>query len=156
MTLHELKDDFLRQPITEFRPIEVRNSGNRMSMILYRQAPFQIELVIWMPGTVIPAHTHPNIDALQLAVSGELVLVLGADEESTNELIARSQTWKASTLKKRPIRIEPNVWHGGKASSAGATFLSFQQWTAGVKQTAAGQDWLGPKLVKPELAEMCA
>lgn len=155
MTLHELKDDFLKWTFSELRPIEVRNSGNRMSMILYRQPPFQVELVTWMPGTVVPAHTHPNIDSIQLAVSGELALVLGPDEDATNDLIERSQTWKASTLKKRPIRIGPGVWHGGKASKAGATFLSFQQWTEGVKQTAAGIDWRGPKLITPELAEMC-
>jgi hypothetical protein len=155
MTLNELKDKFLGCPLSELKPIEVRNSGNRMSMIVYREPPFQVELVIWMPGCVVPAHRHPNIDSIQLAVSGELTLLLGSDEATTNELVARSKTWKAETLAKRPVRVRASDWHGGKTGSTGATFFSFQQWTEGSKQTAAGIDWHGPALVKPELAEMC-
>jgi len=149
-TLEELKDWWLSQPTSSFKPVEVRNSGNRMSIIAYRNPPYQIELVMWGPGCVVPAHYHPNIDAIALAVSGELVLLLGDSEDRVNDLVGRARTWKASTLKD-PIRIGPSVWHGGKASEKGASFWSFQRWTDGAKISAAGVDWVGPPLVEPKM-----
>lgn len=152
-SIEDLKEFFLALPVSELKPLEVRNSGNRMSIIFYRRPPFQVELVIWMPGCVVPAHTHPNIDAIALAVSGELLLAIAGSEAEANDLVARARTWRAETLKSRPKRIGPNVWHGGKAGAAGATFWSFQKWTNGAEITAAGIDWHGPELVKPELAQ---
>lgn len=152
MTLAELKDDFLRQPITEFRPIEVRNSGNRMSMILYRHAPFQIELVIWSAGLVMAAHCHPNMDSLGVHVSGDAVFIRGDSEAKVNEYLGRAKIWPASKVHNYAgLRAHPGEWHGGKAGPSGAIFYSFQEWLPGACMSAAGVDYVGPKLPKPEL-----
>lgn len=147
MTLHELKDEFLKRPMADMRPIEVRNSGNRMSMIMYRQPPFQVELVIWMPGAVIPAHRHPNIDLFALPVSGGLVLIVGDTETKVNHLLGRAKTWAAEKLSSGgAIRIDSGDWHGGKAGKSGASFWTFQKWADDAEITAAGIDWLGDPL----------
>lgn len=151
MTLHELKDDFLRQPVTEFRPIEVRNSGNRMSMILYRQPPFQIELVIWSAGLVMQAHCHPNLDSLGVHVSGDAVFIRGDSEQKVNDFLGRAKIWPASKVHNyQNLRAHPGEWHGGKAGKNGAIFYSFQKW-CGAEITCAGQNYVGPKLPTPEL-----
>jgi len=154
-TLDNLKDVFLNSSMSDFTPIEIRNSGNRMSLIAYRKPPFQVELVMWMPGVVIPAHRHPNIDAFEVHVSGDMVLLLGEDEAKTNDLINRAKVWPAKRIHDRITRVRPTSWHGGKAGQTGAAFWSIQHWTEGVELTAAGIDWDGPELVEPKLAKLC-
>lgn len=152
MTLEELKDDFLKKPMSDLRLVETRYSGNRMSLIFLREPPFQVELVIWSAGLVMEAHCHPNLDSLGVHVSGDACFITGDTEEDTNGFLQRARIWPANKIHNlRHPRARPGEWHGGKAGPTGAIFWSFQEWLPGAKMSAAGVDYVGPKLPPPQL-----
>lgn len=155
MSLYELRDWFLRQEMKDFRPVEFRNSGNRCSTVLYRNPPYGIELIVWQPNCVVPAHVHPNMESLVMHLNGDGVLVLGENEEDASEKIARASIWPAKRLHSRNIHIECDRWHGGKTGSTGMVFFSFQRWSGLVEQSVAGQDWKGPALPTPNISKFC-
>ncbi len=150
-TLEEFKDWWLSRPVASLQPIEFRDSGNRHSIVYYRDGVFAAEQILWSPNLVLPAHRHPHHDSWALPISGEMILLVGHDQAHTDNLIHRARTWSVQALKNRVIRINSDRWHGGKAGPAGCSFWSLQQWKKGVTQTAVGLDWEGPPLVTPEM-----
>ena len=147
MTLEEYRDFFLKLPASELGVLELRNYGPRVSLIVHRVPPFQVELVNWGPNVVVPAHRHPNIDAFEVFVDGGLFLAVGATEKITNAFIRRGKIMPESRLREfPPMRVCQKDWHGGKAGEHGASFWSIQEWSAGSKMTAARLDWEGPEI----------
>lgn len=155
MTLEEFADEFLSIPVGQLRVLESRNSGDRLSLIMLRKPPFQAELILWGPGKIVPAHCHPNIDAVGYHVNGDMTMIAGATEADTNEKLRRAKIWPAKACK-RPFRSRPGEWHGGKTGFTGCSFWSLQHWVNGVEMTAASRDWVGPELVTPEFIKLCA
>jgi hypothetical protein len=45
---------------------------NVTSILLYRQGQFQVQMFAAPAGTVIPEHTHPNVDNIQVYVGGNI------------------------------------------------------------------------------------
>ena len=37
---------------------------------IYRSEPYQVQLFTATPNTVIPSHTHPNVDSYEVSLSG--------------------------------------------------------------------------------------
>ena len=156
MTLEQFAADFLKSPTDRFQVVEFRNSGNRASIIAKREGRFQAELVVWTPNLVLPAHRHPSINALEVHVSGDMILVFGDSEEETNDYIARASVWPARRLHGRVIPVRPQDWHGGKAGDTGAAFWSLQEWSGDDPLTAAGVDWESSAVLPvPALASLC-
>ena len=59
-------------------------------VVLYRKDNFQVELFICQPNTIIPEHTHPDVDSYELFLygmkfthSGETVIT---DEQAQEEV----------------------------------------------------------------------
>ena len=155
MTLEEFAKEFLSIPVAQLRVVEARNSGDRFSLIMYRKPPFQAEFVFWKPGTVVLAHCHPNFEGLGVHISGGMTMIVGDGEEQVNDLLRRSSVWPEKHLQGRMLKARPGQYHGGKTGMTGCTFWSLQKWNDGVEMTAASRDWVGPKIVTPELATLC-
>lgn len=141
-TLEEFRDQFLSSAMCNFHPTEVRNSGDRLSLVAFREPPFQAELIVWGPNFVFPAHRHPHIEIYEKHVSGDLVIVLGKTEAEANNFIARATPWteKRSRSHNQFIHVLPTDWHGGKTGAKGAVFWSIEKWLK-PKISAAGLDW---------------
>ena len=110
-------------------------------VVLYRKKSFQVELFICQPNTVIPEHTHPDVDSFELFLygmqfshSGETVISDQQAMQDTNGL----PSWAYKTL-----RVRPNDTHGGKASKFGGAFISIQHWLNGVDPTHVSSNWSG-------------
>jgi len=113
------------------------------SLCIYRQEPFQVELVTVTPNTYIPPHTHPNVDSYEVALkgiefyhSGKTILPLWF----ANTPDKKSNLSASSHMK---VRILPTTEHSAKAGPEGGCFLSVQHWLNGVELSAVGMDWKG-------------
>lgn len=110
-------------------------------VVLYRKNSFQVELFICQPNTVIPEHTHPDVDSYELFLygmkfthSGETVISEEQAQQDTNGLPAYAY---------ETIRVRPNDSHGGTASKNGGSFISIQQWRNGTEPTHVSSNWAG-------------
>lgn len=124
----------------------VRRVGGFSGLTLYRQGPFQVQLWICEPNSVIPDHCHPNVDSIQMYLSGEVFLRLNGEEivqpndvhEAHNGLSSRHGFF---------IRICPGDIHGATIGPKGGSFLTFQRFLDG-KPKSVELDWAGEPIDK--------
>ena len=110
-------------------------------LTIYRDGPFQVQLFIAAPNTVIPNHIHPNVDSYEVALNG-MEFFLNDDVMLSRE---RNDTpdGNYSDAMYETIRVHPDVPHGGIAGKNGGSFMSIQHWLNGVEPTSVGNDWNG-------------
>lgn len=108
-----------------------RDFGTVACRVVHRLGNLQAEVVVMRPGAVIPAHTHPGVDSIELLVAGNIALQVGPLR------IARERP-----LRRIGVRIPQDAPHGGVASQEGVTFVSCQRWDSGVP-SHIGLAWRG-------------
>jgi hypothetical protein len=143
MTLEAYRDLFLLLPMKSLKVIECRNFGVLVASVVHREPPFQVELVMGMPGQHVPAHRHPHIDAYEVHISGDLRVVVGETPEITNAKLETAKVIPERWARGKSFFIAHTDWHAAKVGDKGAAFWSIQQWTGPVPLTAAGIDWEG-------------
>ena len=105
--------------------------GSFSGLALHRSGRHQVQLWIADPNSLIPEHSHPNVDSFALQVSGEMEFwVEGGDGKPTNSFRAR-----------------PGVKHSAKIGPKGASFLTFHEFLDGDPHSVT-EDWIGPSLGK--------
>ena len=97
-------------------------------VVLYRQAPYQVQLFIMPPNSFIDDHIHPNVDSFEVFIGGDIAFRCNGETYDQNVLGAY-------------IRVLPDSWHGGSFGKRGGCFLSIQKWLNGVPPTSVGHDW---------------
>jgi quercetin dioxygenase-like cupin family protein len=97
-------------------------------IVLFRQAPYQVELFSVKPNSEIVSHIHPNVDSFEIFISGDIKFMCNG--AVLNQTVLGDQ-----------IRVLPNSWHGGLFGERGGCFLSVQKWLNGVPPTFVGNDW---------------
>ncbi len=143
MTLEDYHDYFLSLPMRDLKVIECRNFGVLVASVVHREPPFQVELVTGMPNQKVPAHRHPHIDALEVHISGDLRVVIGATAEEANEKLESARVIPERWARGKTFSINHDQWHAAKVGDKGASFWSIQKWIGPVPLTAAGVDWEG-------------
>lgn len=106
--------------------------------ILHRDACYQAELIVVQPGVIIPTHTHPGTDSIEVPVAGAVRfwidgkdLYRGIDDARLLKLIRGNG-----------LRIAQDAPHGGRAlPTIGAMFLSFQRWEGAPRHI--GENYVG-------------
>lgn len=90
-----------------------------MESILFRESCWQVELVVLLPGAIVPLHRHNRAVSCDLMVAGTGIVNVGS----------RLRTYRPqASLLASLVRVDKGVWHGGQPTSGGAVYLSFQQW----------------------------
>jgi quercetin dioxygenase-like cupin family protein len=97
-------------------------------VVLYRQAPYQVELFNVKPNSEIPAHRHPNVDSFEVFLGGDIDFMCNGEWYGQNQIGAS-------------IRVYPSSLHGGKFGKRGGCFLSIQKWLNDVEPKFVGDDW---------------
>lgn len=110
------------------------------SIVLYRDWPFQVEMIVFTPGVEIQQHLHDDVDSCEVAFSGGVELyVEGLQVAYLRE--PRADGVSRDCLKWAPIPHD--AAHGGHAGPQGGTFLSVQMWRSKAP-THVGQEWQEP------------
>lgn len=119
----------------------VTNFGNIISLVLYREGQYQVELFICPHrNSSFSTHRHPDIDTYEFQLAGDNVLTLN-DEAVCTE--AQVSEWMYNMDIKSPLMpITHNDYHSGQGTTPFA-FLSIQHWLNNVQPTSAGLNWIG-------------
>ena len=115
-------------PINTFEGSKPCYHASIAGIVLYRQYPYQVELFITPPNTVIDEHIHPNVDSYEVYLTGDITF-------TCNGYVFQNQKIGEA------IRVRTSYWHGGKTGNMGATFLSVQKWLNGKEQSSVANDW---------------
>lgn len=126
----------LRPPHQAVRAVE-----GIYTMVLYREPPFQVELVTIAPNIEIPAHAHPRMDSFEVALSGELLFFV--DDRQTGYPREPRPDGLSRNLGKF-VPIPADAWHAGRSGPSGASFLSVQLWRGEVGYVL--ENWEGEPL----------
>jgi hypothetical protein len=115
--------------------------GTRVaSIVLYRDWPFQVEMIVFTPGVQIQPHLHDDVDSCEVALSGGVELfVEGMQVAFLRE--PRPDGLSRDFLKWAPIPHDAR--HGGRAGPQGGVFLSVQMWRSKAP-THVGKEWQEP------------
>lgn len=97
-------------------------------VVLFRQAPYQVEMFLVKPNSEIVPHIHPNVDSFEVYVSGDI------------KFMCNGHVFEQTRLGDK-IRVTPNSWHGGLFGERGGCFLSVQKWLNNVPPKFVGDDW---------------
>jgi hypothetical protein len=119
----------------------VNKRGPFTGITLYRSGPFQVQMWICEGNTEIPDHCHPNVDSVEVYLSGQVYLRVN------NQLIVQPQdvSEQADGLSSKfglSTRIHPTDMHGAKIGPQGGAFLSIQHFLDG-KPESVDLDWYG-------------
>lgn len=142
---------YLEQPLSFARAphdglFEYKTEGGTVSsLILYRDGQFQAELFFGIGTGYFPEHSHPNVDSVEVVISGGADFKLnGRSVIAANELEVLSSTGALAVAGTR-VRIRAGVMHGANVSVKGAAFLSLQHWLNDTAPSSVGLDWIGPE-----------
>jgi len=104
---------------------------------------FQVQMFVVPPMTVIPEHTHPNVDSYEVYCGGHIMFSHGGKWVKTNEEVQESDEYDLSILRGKKIRVKPNDLHGGCFGPSGGVFLSIQHWINDVTPSCVSKDYDG-------------
>lgn len=110
----------------------LRVGPNSTEMILYREPPFQVAIVTFFPGYIIPPHSHKHVSAYALSLAGDGHAFVGGNY----------WTKKVHDKPRLDLRIPvlAGVNHYGYTDK-GAIFLSIQKWK-GCEPKFIVEDWV--------------
>ena len=100
--------------------------------ILYREPPFQVTLLTFFPGYVIPAHTHKHVSTYSLSLSGDGYALVGGRKWT--------KTVQAQPRIDLRIPVPAGAVHSGH-TDIGSIFLSVQKWE-GKEPGFLSDDWV--------------
>jgi len=92
---------------------------------LYRKKPYQVQLFILEPNTIIKEHSHPNIDSYEMFLWG--MKFTHKSKIIIDEKMALLKKNDMPRCSHWTLRIKTNELHGGKASDKGGSFISIQK-----------------------------
>ena len=145
---------FLAQPFGVLRPPQnsvyfyETSGGIVISTVLCRMGQFQVELFAGPGPGHFPEHRHPNVDSIEVHLTGETNFTIRGCPVVPPERLAQVGDDGASIFCGFRSRVRPQDAHGATVGPAGGAFLSIQHWLNGVEPTSVGLDWEGPAHVQ--------
>jgi hypothetical protein len=118
---------------------------NVTSVLMHREGQFQTQMFIAPPDLIIPEHTHPNVDSIEIYIGGEIRFShKGKFVNDQQDCIENSNSlFKTALLRGQTIRVKPNDIHGGIFGKQGGIFYSVQHWLNNVKPHCVAADYIG-------------
>jgi len=118
--------------------------GAVSGQLLYREGPYQVEVFSVPPDYIVPAHTHPDVDSIEVYLSGSIKFSHSGSFVFQTEQTVRgpddgSYAW-------RMLRIRPQDMHGAVTGTSAARFISIQHWLNGTPPTSVAYNYTGPAM----------
>lgn len=126
---------------------------NVTSILLYRKGQFQVQMFAVPEGTVIPEHTHPNVDSIEVYAGGNIRFSHSGKYVYREDELFRTERGLASR-RGLAIRVKPNDLHGGTFGAGGGVFLSVQHWLNGVEPHCVAADYTGVTMGQDHLSKV--
>jgi hypothetical protein len=110
----------------------------------YREGQFQVEFFTVPPDYVIPAHTHPDVDSVEVYIRGQIRFTHGGRFvfETTSTVTGPDD----GSYQWRLLRVRPEDRHGAVTGAEGAMFISIQRWLNGRAPTSVATNYTGPAM----------
>lgn len=118
--------------------------GNGPALVMHREPPFQVQLFVCTPNTVIPKHSHPHVESYEVNVSGDVEFLL-EDQAAFPENLIGTEKKDGSGLPRfwgYRTYVGPNAKHKAIIGPRGGAFLSIQKWLRD-PPTSVDEDWEG-------------
>lgn len=143
--LEEFAEQYFENGAMRMKPPQdnVLRVDGLTGIVLYREPPHQVELILFEPNCRVPQHVHPHIDSIEVAYSGWLELWVAGRRSTLPEMSTRADGMARDLL--RWIPIPRASWHGGTILQKHAIFLSVQRWED-LAPTHVVLDWRGEPL----------
>ena len=125
------------------------------AVLLYRRDQFQVQMFAVPEGTIIPEHTHPNVDSIEVYVGGNIHFShSGKYIYPKDRLFANDGPLGLASRRGTTIRVRPNDVHGGVFGEGGGVFLSVQHWLNGVRPHCVAADYNGITMGENHLSQV--
>lgn len=108
-------------------------------VLFLRDPPYQIELFIVPPHTVIPEHTHPNVTSYEMYLGGDIRFSHSGRWVTEDNYIRQHD----DTLKGTLIEVKTSDLHGGVFGPSGGVFMSIQKWINDTDPHSVAYDYDG-------------
>jgi hypothetical protein len=116
------------------------NFGNIISLLLFRQQQYQVELfIVPHSNSHFTAHRHPDVDVIEFGLCGSNRLFV---KDCLIRDDVQMAQWLAGQIATGLVSIKPTDWHYGDAVTP-YSFLSLQHWLNGVQPSSVGLNWEG-------------
>lgn len=137
---------YMAQPRLPMIPFHrgIKATEGTYSVVLLRQDPYQVEMIVAAPGAEIPDHVHPNVDSYEVYLGGEIMFRHGGQQVVSAEEAQATLDTGLSARVGSEIRVRQNDLHGATIGAAGGVFLSVQKWLNGIELGPVASDWNGP------------
>lgn len=117
-----------------------------ISVTWYRSGQFQIQMFIVPPNYVIPEHTHPNVDSIEVYLGGQIRFSHLGKFVVPEEMYDTPGDYGLSQARGGLVRVKPDEIHGGIFGPSGGVFMSVQHWLNGVEPHCVAADYTGPTM----------
>lgn len=150
-TLDKFLSWFLHVPVGILEPPRggpgpvILDNQSVLTMCLFRQPPFQVELVVLKPGSAPwpGEHRHPHVDSYEVDLYNNWDFTKNGLDVTQPEFVVPVSLNNGFFSNARAVRLLPSDWHGARCRPEGAALFSVQQWADGVTPTSVGLDWEG-------------
>jgi len=147
----------LNMPVVGAVPFEnaVTKIEDVTSVLMYRKDNFQVQMFIVPPHYIIPEHTHPNVDSIEVYMGGNIRFShCGSFVNPEPDIQKDNTNLGCSKARGKTIRVKPNDLHGGIFGEGGGVFLSVQKWLNDVKPHCVAADYNGVVMGEDHLAKV--
>lgn len=128
---------------------------NVTAILMFRRDQFQVQMFAVPEGTIIPEHTHPNVDSFEVYVGGNIQLSVGGRHVYSPEILfEKPGPLKLASRRGERVRVRPDQIHGATIGKGGAVFLSIQHWLNGIAPHCVAADYDGVAMGEDHLAKV--
>lgn len=120
----------------------------------FRDGDLQAQIFIVPPNTVLPEHTHPNVEVALVYVTGQFFACKDGIPVVTAEQMIHDSSGNCPLAWKR-VDLEPGGRHSATVGPQGCVFMSFQRWVDG-NPNSIHSDWVGQPLGENHIKELDA
>ena len=103
-------------------------TDNAMSLCLYREGRFQVELYISSPDSTTPPHTHPGVESAFIYLTGNIEFNLDGRDRVDNSPFQKERENGTHELFGRTVSSPDGIPHSLVIGKEGGAFLSFEYW----------------------------
>jgi hypothetical protein len=126
----------------------VRDVYGIYGVTYYRDDEYQVQMFVVPPNSIIPEHTHPNVDSFEVYLGGQIMFSHRGLWTLDKSVMEEADEKGLSKNRLSNIRVKPDDLHGGAFGPAGGVFLSVQRWLNGVEPSCVSLDYDGIALDK--------